>query len=375
MVMDSVNIKALISQGHKIRNGLKFVPPGIGVLRTFDVYRLADINIYYSWKERAIRFLQLYYPSDCQRFIKYSEDFEKHHYLPRFIANMIGVLDACEALPSEKAKDLEEDNIRNEEIAKVEELEQTYLTFFKAGNARINRPEAGIAFLAWHAAASILFEKWFYSTDEDYIKYQSIDTSGNSYSLSKEYKSIHTPYSKLMSRLKEGREIKRSIRKVELKKFDPTDNPNGNKVNIFISYSHADYQWLEELKKHLKVLSKYSGSVAYWEDTQLKGGDKWKQEIAEAIERANVAILLVSTDFLASDFISTDELPPLLVKAEKVGTRILPLIVAPCDFEMSELGVFQAINNPEKTLADLEGNKAAIDRVFLSLTKEIREII
>ena len=85
--------------------------------------------------------------------------------------------------------------------------------------------------------------------------------------------------------------------------------------------------------------------------------------------------MLVSTAFLASDFITNDELPPILRKAEEEGTRVLPLIVSPCDFEDSELGEFQAINSPDRTLADLGDNEAAVERVYLELNKEIKNLL
>ena len=129
------------------------------------------------------------------------------------------------------------------------------------------------------------------------------------------------------------------------------------------------------MKKHLKVLAKYSGSVEYWEDTKLRGGDKWRDEITAAINKANVAILLVSTDFLASDFIANDELPPILRKAVIGGTRVLPLIVAPCAFEVSEISDFQAINSPDRTLADLTNDEAAIERVYLELVQTIQGLL
>lgn len=125
---------------------------------------------------------------------------------------------------------------------------------------------------------------------------------------------------------------------------------------------------------HLKALSKIY-DVEYWEDTKLRGGDKWREEITNAIQKTNVAILLVSTAFLASDFITSDELPPILRKAEEEGTRVLPLIVAPCEFEDSELGDFQAINNLDKTLADMGNDNAAIDRVFLELNRNIKSLL
>jgi len=66
-------------------------------------------------------------------------------------------------------------------------------------------------------------------------------------------------------------------------------------------------------------------------------------------------VLLVSADFLASDFIATNELPPLLQAAEAHGTLILPLILDHCRFEKTEgLSRFQAVNNPSRPLATLD---------------------
>lgn len=333
----------------------------------------SDMNEYYRWKECTIKFLQAYYPQDKDRFVKYSDNFEaKRHYIPQHLSNMIGVIEACEAMPSEKVLASEFYSAREDEISAVEDLERGYLDSRKYGSTKINSAESIDAFHRWHAAACILFDKWFYSTEDDLQKFQNIASDGNGYTLSSEYNKIFTPYSKLMSRLKEGRELKRTLRN----NVDETIGAkiDKEKVNVFISYSHEDAKWLEILKKHLKVLSRYSENVDYWEDTKLKCGDKWKEEIAKAIEKANVAILLVSTDFLVSDFIANDELPPLLKKAEDSGTRIRPLIVSPCAYSDSELGVFQAVNSPDKTLADIEKDEAAVKRVFLKVMDGVKEL-
>ena len=369
----AISIKELIEQGKKIQTGLKYVRPAPNVTRLYDVYTPSDMNEYYRWKECTIKFLQTYYPQDKERFVKYSDDFEaKRQYLPRFLSNMIGVIEACEAMPSEKVLANEVYSARECEISAVEDLASAYLDFRKYGSVKINSAEAIDAFHRWHAAACILFDKWFYATEDDLQKFQNIASDGNGHTLSSEYNKIFTPYSKLMSRLKEGRELKRTFR-------NNASNATGKKVdkekvNIFISYSHEDVKWLEILKKYLKVLSKYSDNVDYWEDTKLKGGDKWKEEIAKAIERANVAILLVSTDFLVSDFIANDELPPLLKKAEDSGTRILPLIVSPCAYSDSDLGDFQAVNSPDKTLADIEKDEAAVNRMFLKVMDVVKAL-
>src|SRR5271170_5638040 len=101
------------------------------------------------------------------------------------------------------------------------------------------------------------------------------------------------------------------------------------RTKVFVSYSHADEVWLKRLQIHLKPLHR-QGLVDLWDDTRIAPGQKWKFEIESAINSAAVAILLVSADFLASDFIDKDELPPLLAAAEDKGTMILPLIIGPC---------------------------------------------
>lgn len=146
-----------------------------------------------------------------------------------------------------------------------------------------------------------------------------------------------------------------------------------DKKKIFISYSHADEIFHNRLMTHLSVLKKYIGGFEEWSDKKIHAGQHWKEEIKKALDDANIAILLVSTDFLASDFIENNELPPILRKAEAENTNVLCLLVEPSFFLKSELSEFQAVNKPEETLAEME--KPAQERVFLKLMDEIQRII
>jgi hypothetical protein len=104
---------------------------------------------------------------------------------------------------------------------------------------------------------------------------------------------------------------------------------------IFISYSHRDGEWLSELLRHLAVLQA-EGLVDAWSDENLRPGDDWPQEIRSALDRAHIAILLVSTNFLTSRFIMEKELPALLER-EEAGKlkKILPLVVTPCAWQLN----------------------------------------
>ena len=139
--------------------------------------------------------------------------------------------------------------------------------------------------------------------------------------------------------------------------------------HVFISYSHSDKEYLERLMIHLKPLQK-EGLLTLWADTHLRTGDRWKPLIQKELARSTVAILLISADFLASDFIVENELPPLLKAAEEKGTRILPIILKPCRFSRDRnLQPFQSVNDPKEALVLLSHGEQ--ERVYDNLSSEV----
>lgn len=152
-----------------------------------------------------------------------------------------------------------------------------------------------------------------------------------------------------------------------------SDDDHESNNNVFISYSHSDSEFLQRLLIHLRPLDK-AGLINAWDDTRLRAGDLWEEEITKELRRASATILLVSADFMASEFIVENELPPLLAKAQAGGTRIIPLIVKPCRFSRDEnLSRFQAVNDPRKPLISLtEAEKEALyDKVAMEVEATI----
>ncbi len=125
------------------------------------------------------------------------------------------------------------------------------------------------------------------------------------------------------------------------------------RTTVFISYSHEDTPYLTRLQQHLTPAVR-NGDIALWVDTQLQAGDEWQKEIEAALDRAQVAILLVSVSFLASEFITRKEVPTLLAAAQERGVVILPVILNHCGFRRSVLKKYQTINAPSQPLSGMD---------------------
>lgn len=142
---------------------------------------------------------------------------------------------------------------------------------------------------------------------------------------------------------------------------------------VFVSYSHTDRRYLQRLQVHLRPLER-EGLITFWADTNLRPGDRWREEVRTAIDSARIAVVLVSADFLASEFIAEDELPPLLETAKREGARIMPVILSACGFTRHKsLANFQAVNDPARPLA--EQSRAERERLWDSVASEIIESV
>src|SRR5215510_8254647 len=108
-----------------------------------------------------------------------------------------------------------------------------------------------------------------------------------------------------------------------------------------------------------------------WVDTCIQAGSKWREDIQEALARANVAVLLVSPNFLASDFIANDELPALLKAAKEDGLVILWVAVSYSLYEVTDIAEYQAANNPARPLTALSPSEQ--DEELMKIAQKIRE--
>lgn len=121
---------------------------------------------------------------------------------------------------------------------------------------------------------------------------------------------------------------------------------------VFVSYAHEDRKWANELVTFMAPWIR-DKRVDLWDDSRIQAGDAWQTQIQKAMEEATVAVLLVTKDFLASDFITKHELPVLLKRARQNQVRLAWIAVGSSGVQATQLSEFQAVNDPSRPLETL----------------------
>ncbi|HVT18381.1 MAG TPA: TIR domain-containing protein [Thermoanaerobaculia bacterium] len=153
----------------------------------------------------------------------------------------------------------------------------------------------------------------------------------------------------------------------------PEKAPAGTSPSVFMSYSHVDEAWKDRVVKQLKVLE-MEGVLDVWDDRRISAGDDWLPDIEAAMERARVAILLISADFLISKFIRGTEVPRLLERRRSAGLLVIPVIVYPCPWqEVTWLAPIQCRPKDGRPLS--RGRKYQIDKNLADLALEISDLL
>lgn len=142
--------------------------------------------------------------------------------------------------------------------------------------------------------------------------------------------------------------------------------------SIFVSYSHKDLEIVNSFKRHFKPIER-NHNIDLWDDSRILPGQKWKDEIKLAIQKAKIAIFVLSADFFASEFIANEELPELLKAANEEGATILSIIAKPCDFKNSQLSIYQAMNDPNNTLLSM--SELHKEELWVNLVTQVRRVL
>ena len=141
-------------------------------------------------------------------------------------------------------------------------------------------------------------------------------------------------------------------------------------VEVFFSYAHEDEKLRDKLANHLKLLQR-QGLINAWYDRDISAGEEWKKEIEQQLNSAQIILLLISDDFLASDFCWSVELERAMRRHEAGEARVIPVILREVDWHGAPFGKLQALpKNAEPVM-----NWANIDQAFTDVARGIRKVV
>lgn len=142
---------------------------------------------------------------------------------------------------------------------------------------------------------------------------------------------------------------------------------------VFISYSHKDEAWKDKLLPQLQTLATAGINMVVWQDRKIDGGDQWYPEIQAAMGQSAAAVLLITPDFLASDFCVKEEVPALLKRQEEQDMLLIPVLVRACVWKAHRwLSARQMIPRDGQCVAvNFTGDLA--DTVFADVANQVWE--
>src|SRR5437588_3397137 len=119
---------------------------------------------------------------------------------------------------------------------------------------------------------------------------------------------------------------------------------------VFISYAHEDKRLRERLAVHLKSLE-HQELIVSWNDGDIMPGTEWNQQILDHLNAAQIIILLISPDFIASQFCYSIEMKRAIVRHENQQACVIPIILRPTYWEQTPFAKLQALPTEGKPIS------------------------
>jgi hypothetical protein len=141
-------------------------------------------------------------------------------------------------------------------------------------------------------------------------------------------------------------------------------------IRLFCSYSHRDERHRQALEPYLANLQR-QGFISQWSDRQISPGQDWDKAIQENLETADITLLLVSQDFLASSYAYEKEMERAVGRHDKGEARVIPVIVRPSDWHHAPFAKLQALPPQGKPVIEWKPR----DRAWLAVAQGIRKAV
>ncbi len=141
-------------------------------------------------------------------------------------------------------------------------------------------------------------------------------------------------------------------------------------IELFISYTHKDDRLRKELETHLSALRR-QGIVASWCDRRIEAGSEWAGQIHDKLNTAQVILLMISADFIASDYCNDVELKRAMERHNNSEAKVIPIFVRPCDWKGMPFGKLQGVPSDAKPVASYSSR----DKAWTEVAQAIRRAV
>jgi len=140
-------------------------------------------------------------------------------------------------------------------------------------------------------------------------------------------------------------------------------------IEIFFSYAHEDEELRDELAKHLSILQR-QGTITAWHDREITAGSEWAGDINEHLNLADIILLLISSDFMASDYCYDKEMTRALERHEAREAVVIPVILRSTKWTSAPFGKLQALPRNGTPVTKWPDR----DEAFLNITEGINKV-
>lgn len=162
----------------------------------------------------------------------------------------------------------------------------------------------------------------------------------------------------LYSRLRSGRTY-----------FTPTRLSSAVR-SVFVSYSHKDQRYRDRMETSLSQVRR-DKQISFWHDRMILPGQEWGQEIYKNLEKADIVLLLVSPDFLASDYAYSREMKRALERHNSGAAMVVPIILRPSEWQNSPLEVLEVLPSKGRPVTRWPDR----DEAWLDVAQGLRRLI
>lgn len=154
--------------------------------------------------------------------------------------------------------------------------------------------------------------------------------------------------------------------------MEVTDKPH-SPVRVFCSYAREDAEYRDELVKHMSPFVR-GGQIDLWHDREIRPGNSWANEISDNLDGAEIIVLLVSADFLASRYCYEIEMEQALVMHHSGQATVIPILVRSVHWESMPLSFLQALPDQARPIDQWESQDAAWTDVISGISDAIDEL-